>query len=163
MTTQTEYFYGYFESVIGLVEVCANSAGIKSIYFVDEKKSNTTDSELTQKTVEQLAQYFAGERIEFDLPLEASGTAFQKKVWQALTQIPHGQTCSYGDIANKLGNPKAVRAVGAANGKNPISIVVPCHRVIGANGTLTGYAGGLKRKSFLLTLESPSWQGELLQ
>lgn len=163
MTNSTKQYHSYFRSPIGLVEVCGTELGITSIYFVEEEKTNFTQNYVTQNAVSQLSDYFEGKRTDFDLPLLASGTAFQKQVWQALCEIPHGQTCSYGDIANKLGNPKAVRAVGAANGKNPISIVVPCHRVIGANGTLTGYAGGLNRKSFLLELENPSSQGDLLR
>lgn len=162
MTSLSNIFYSYFDSPVGVVEVCASQSAIQSIFFVEDKKSGVTGNSITQRAVEQLADYFSGQRTNFDLPLDAKGTAFQKSVWQALCDIPHGQTCSYGDIANKLGNPKAVRAVGAANGKNPISIVVPCHRVIGANGTLTGYAGGLTRKSFLLELENPSAQEELL-
>jgi methylated-DNA-[protein]-cysteine S-methyltransferase len=106
-------------------------------------------------TKAQLAQYFAGERQQFDLPLDLSaGTAFQQQVWAQLQAIASGSTVSYGQLSQQLGNPKAVRAVGAAVGRNPISIVVPCHRVLGANGTLTGYAGGLDRKTALLQLES---------
>jgi len=101
----------------------------------------------------QLAEYFAGERKRFDLPLDFNGTEFQKQVWSALLTIPFGETRSYAEIARLIGRPAACRAVGAANGKNPISIVAPCHRVIGANGTLTGFAGGLKAKEYLLQLE----------
>ncbi|WP_394189965.1 methylated-DNA--[protein]-cysteine S-methyltransferase [Pseudoalteromonas atlantica] len=101
----------------------------------------------------QLAQYFNKQRESFSLSLDTQGTAFQKSVWQALMTVPFGQTQSYSDIANALNNPKAVRAVGAANGKNPISIIVPCHRIIGASGKLTGYAGGLERKEWLLKHE----------
>ena len=108
---------------------------------------------LLQQTAEQLRQYFAGERQTFNLPLAAPGTAFQQQVWQQLTRIPFGQTQSYGELAQKLGNKNAMRAVGAANGRNPIAIIVPCHRVIGADGKLTGYAGGLGRKIWLLQHE----------
>ncbi|MFU2511996.1 methylated-DNA--[protein]-cysteine S-methyltransferase [Pseudoalteromonas sp. ASV78] len=101
----------------------------------------------------QLNDYFAGKRTTFAVTLATQGTAFQQAVWQALSTVPFGQTQSYADIANALSNPKAVRAVGAANGKNPISIIVPCHRIIGANGKLTGYAGGLERKQWLLEHE----------
>ncbi|KTS16874.1 methylated-DNA--protein-cysteine methyltransferase [Pantoea dispersa] len=103
----------------------------------------------------QLRQYFAGERQQFDMPYDTVGTPFQKKVWQALLTIPFGETRSYLQIAEQIGNPKAVRAVGAANGKNPLSIMAPCHRVIGSNDKLTGFAGGLAVKAFLLELESP--------
>jgi methylated-DNA-[protein]-cysteine S-methyltransferase len=101
----------------------------------------------------QLAAYFDGDLTEFDLPLSPAGTDFQLRVWEGLQAIPYGETVSYGELARRLGNPSASRAVGLANGKNPISIVVPCHRVIGANGSLTGYGGGLDRKRFLLGLE----------
>ncbi len=102
---------------------------------------------------EQFSAYFAGRLQAFELPLAARGTEFQQQVWQALGRIPYGQTRSYADIADTIGNPKAVRAVGAANGRNPLAIIVPCHRVIGRNGSLTGYAGGLAIKQFLLALE----------
>lgn len=107
-----------------------------------------------QQASMQLQQYFVGERQHFSLPLAPTGTRFQQQVWQALCAIPFAHSCSYGTIAHYLQNPKAVRAVGAANGRNPIAIVVPCHRVIGANGSLTGYAGGLQRKLWLLQHES---------
>jgi methylated-DNA-[protein]-cysteine S-methyltransferase len=103
---------------------------------------------------DQLARYFAGQLTEFELPLAPAGTRFQRAVWDALRQIPYGETWSYGQLASKIGNPAAVRAVGLANGRNPIALVVPCHRVIGADGSLTGYGGGLDRKRFLLDLES---------
>jgi methylated-DNA-[protein]-cysteine S-methyltransferase len=103
---------------------------------------------------QQLTEYFAGERREFDLPLKLSGTEFQMNVLQALQQIPYGETTSYGDIAERIGRPKAVRAVGAANGRNPIPIIVPCHRVIGSHGDLTGFGGGLDTKEALLRLEA---------
>jgi methylated-DNA-[protein]-cysteine S-methyltransferase len=106
------------------------------------------------ETERQLAQYFAGARTQFDLPLEPEGTEFQKKVWQALRAIPFGQTRSYLDVAKAVGSANAARAVGAANGKNPLSIIVPCHRVVGANGALTGFAGGLATKAALLAHEA---------
>lgn len=102
----------------------------------------------------QLAEYFAGERSDFDLPVAASGTAFQERVWAALGEIPYGQTWSYGELAEAVGSPGAARAVGLANGRNPVSIVVPCHRVVGANGAITGYGGGVERKQILLDLEA---------
>jgi methylated-DNA-[protein]-cysteine S-methyltransferase len=102
----------------------------------------------------QLAAYFAGELREFDLPLATTGTPFQQEVWAALRSVPYGRTCTYGELAAAVGRPAAVRAVGAANGRNPLSVVVPCHRVVGAGGALTGYAGGLERKAYLLALES---------
>jgi len=105
------------------------------------------------ETQKQLTEYFAGKRQQFDVPLDFEGTEFQKKVWQALLSIPFGETRSYRDIAEQIGNVKAVRAVGAANGKNPISIIAPCHRVIGMNGKLVGFAGGLGNKDILLKIE----------
>ncbi|ABK74454.1 methylated-DNA--[protein]-cysteine S-methyltransferase [Mycolicibacterium smegmatis] len=111
------------------------------------------DDSAFPEVVEQLAEYFAGERTDFELSLDLVGTAFQRTVWTALREIPYGQTCSYGEIARKIGSPGASRAVGLANGHNPIGIIVPCHRVIGANGSLTGYGGGLERKRMLLDLE----------
>ena len=104
----------------------------------------------------QLAEYFAGERRDFDLPLAPKGTSFQRAVWDALRAIPHGETISYGELARRIDSPKACRAVGLANGQNPLSIVIPCHRVVGANGKLTGYGGGLPNKAFLLDLERES-------
>jgi methylated-DNA-[protein]-cysteine S-methyltransferase len=106
--------------------------------------------------VRQVQEYFRGERKDFDLPLRSRGTNFQQRVWSELRRIPYGETISYGELARRLGNPAAVRAVGRANGRNPISIVVPCHRVIGANGTLTGYGGGIERKAHLLAHEGVS-------
>ncbi len=109
----------------------------------------------------QLEEYFAGQRTEFDLPLSMHGTPFQRSVWSALCEIGYGQTASYGQVATRLGQPGAARAVGIANARNPISIIVPCHRVIGADGTLTGYGGGLERKRYLLELEQASTQPRL--
>ena len=106
------------------------------------------------QAIEQLDQYFAGERTEFDLELDMRGTQFQNDVWNALLTIPYGETRSYGEIARQIGRPDRARAVGAANGSNPVSIIVPCHRVIGSDGSLTGYGGGLPRKRFLLDLEA---------
>lgn len=110
--------------------------------------------DILARAADQLGEYFAGERTEFELELDsAEGTAFQRRVWAALREIPYGETISYGELARRIGRPTAVRAVGRANGRNPISIVVPCHRVIGAGGKLTGYGGGLERKQMLLALE----------
>jgi methylated-DNA-[protein]-cysteine S-methyltransferase len=102
----------------------------------------------------QLAEYFAGERVDFDVPLAMAGTPFQRRVWRALRDIPYGETASYGEMARRLGRPSASRAVGLANGRNPIAVIVPCHRVIGSDGSLTGYGGGLERKRLLLDLEA---------
>ncbi len=148
-------YRAYLKTEIGWVEVKGTRDAIIGINFVDEKYPDANgDSPAVQTGVQQLAEYFRGERTTFDLPLEFYGTAFQKKVWRALLDVPFGVTASYGDIARAIGNPKAVRAVGGANGKNPISIVAPCHRIIGSNGTLTGYGGGLWRKEWLLAHEA---------
>jgi methylated-DNA-[protein]-cysteine S-methyltransferase len=112
------------------------------------------DDEAFAKVVDQLDAYFGGELTEFDVAFDATGTEFQRRVWRALCDIPYGETISYGELARRVGNPKASRAVGLANGRNPIAIIVPCHRVIGASGTLTGYGGGVERKRALLELES---------
>jgi len=109
----------------------------------------------------QLSEYFAGVRTAFDLSLRPAGTDFERRVWQALTGIPYGQTRSYGELAEQLGDPALAQAVGAANARNPLCVIVPCHRVVGADGTLTGYAGGLQRKRFLLDLEQPPGEARL--
>ncbi len=141
-------------SPLGRLRLSADDGAITSILFVDEVDENPIPAEgVLKEAVEQLDAYFAGQLRRFDLPLRAEGTEFQKKVWQALKTIPYGQTASYLDIAKAIGNQKAVRAVGLANGKNPLTIVVPCHRVIGANGKLVGYGGGLWRKEWLLRHE----------
>ena len=141
------------ETPLGLLEVTADAQAVKTIYFVDHQAESQVNK-ITKLAIAQLKQYFAGERRQFDLPLAPEGTSFQQQVWQALLTIKYGDTCSYSDIANQINNPKAVRAVGAANGRNPLTIVVPCHRVVGRNGALTGYAFGIERKSWLLNHES---------
>jgi methylated-DNA-[protein]-cysteine S-methyltransferase len=152
-TSDGELSFGYYESPIGLVEVGATDCAVTSLLFVDERKLETTSNVVCAEAIRQLAEYFEGTRKDFDLPLGFTGTEFQKQVWTELTAIPFGQTVSYGDLARSIGKPSAVRAVGAANGDNPISIVVPCHRVIGSDGGLTGYGGGLERKGWLLKHE----------
>lgn len=147
----------YLPTTSGLLKICANEQGISAITFVMQEDAPTIGNAVTKEAKQQLSEYFDQQRKAFDLPLAPVGTQFQQNVWQQLCAIPYGETCSYADIAKQLNNPNAVRAVGSANGKNPISIVVPCHRVIGANGTLTGYAGGLTRKAALLTLENPNF------
>ncbi|HEX6853063.1 MAG TPA: methylated-DNA--[protein]-cysteine S-methyltransferase [Candidatus Polarisedimenticolaceae bacterium] len=139
-------------SPIGTVEIEAEAGAITAIRFVDGPPTSTEDP-LLRRAVEELRQYFEGRRERFELPLAPKGTDFQRRVWRELETIPLGTTLSYGELAGRVGDPKASRAVGAANGRNPIAIVVPCHRVIGADGSLTGYAGGLARKGALLRLE----------
>ena len=119
------------------------------------------DDDGLREYVQQLEDYFAGNRRDFDIPVDPAGTPFQKRVWEALCEIPYGQTWSYLQLATRIGNPKACRAVGLANGRNPIAVVVPCHRVIGANGSLTGYGGGMDRKRILLDLERRTESAQL--
>lgn len=145
--------YAYCDSPIGLVEIGGTPEGITSLLFVEERRPEITTNEMCEEAARQISEYFAGTRQEFDLPVQLSGTEFQRQVWQELRSIPFGQTVSYGDLARAIGKPSAVRAVGAANGDNPVSIVVPCHRVIGSDGGLTGYGGGLPRKQWLLKHE----------
>lgn len=153
----------YLTSPLGTIEIQASAQGVRQVSFIDVAPKRTDPSEHTTACKQQLEKYFTGTRQTFDLVLDAQGTDFQQQVWQQLRTIPFGQSCSYQAIADALHNPKAVRAVGAANGKNPIAIIVPCHRVIGSNGTLTGYAGGLKRKAWLLEHEGLSFQAETQQ
>ena len=156
------------DSPVGPLMLAADDAGLRHIEFRDNRHpADRTDwhggeHPILQTAETQLAEYFAGSRRDFDLPLAPAGTDFQRSVWQALAKIPYGQTCSYAALARAVGRPKAVRAVGAANGRNPLPIVLPCHRVIGADGSLTGFGGGLPTKQFLLQLEGALPQGDLL-
>ena len=145
--------FAIYESPFGPVRMDYEGDVLLRLRTVEPTKERGEPTELTKKVFSQLQEYFSGQRQTFDFPYELRGTEFQKKVWAALETIPYGQTRSYREIAQAVGNPKAVRAVGAANGKNPMWIVVPCHRVVGANGTLTGYAGGIDMKRRLLELE----------
>jgi O-6-methylguanine DNA methyltransferase len=148
-----------FDSPLGPLAVSALAAGVCDVEFLDDgdTRGTTTDDaagqSLAARTVRELAEYFAGERTEFTVPLALDGTDFQRAVWAKLTKVPYGATCSYDDIARALGNPAAVRAVGQANGRNRVAVIVPCHRVINKGGGLGGYGGGLWRKRFLLDLE----------
>jgi methylated-DNA-[protein]-cysteine S-methyltransferase len=146
----------YLDSPIGSLRLVSNGSQLIGIEFEgqygDDAGIEVRDAVLAT-CAEQLTDYFAARRKAFDLPLAPRGTPFQQSVWTALAQIPYGESRSYRDIARAIGNPAAVRAVGAANGRNPIPIVVPCHRVIGSNGTMTGFAGGLEAKAYLLRLE----------
>lgn len=154
--------YTYYESPIQPLLLTSNGTALTGLFMVQHKHGPEVGEDWIEQadalpfaeTKRQLDLYFAGELTEFDLPLAPEGTAFQQKVWEELRRIPYGVTISYGELADRVGNPNASRAVGLANGRNPISIIVPCHRVIGANGKLTGYGGGLSRKEILLNLES---------
>lgn len=142
----------YITSPIGNLYLQAEDDRITWLEFVSHQ-APAEDCPLLDEAERQLREYFAGTRRAFDLPLAPAGTEFQQKVWAALREIPYGETRTYGDIAKNLGKPGASRAVGMANNRNPISILIPCHRVIGANGSLVGYGGGLDKKQFLLKLE----------
>ena len=148
-------------SPVGQLKLVATETALVAVLWENENPNRVRLAELTEntqhlillETQKQLNEYFTGQRQIFDLPLDFEGTEFQQKVWQALLTIPFGETRSYKQIAEQIGNVKAVRAVGAANGKNPISIIAPCHRVVGANGKLVGFAGGLDNKDILLKIE----------
>ena len=152
-------YIDFINTPIGTIEIRASQQGITKVVFSESTGNATFVNEITRNCKQQLKEYFEGKRKVFDLPLNQQGTIFQKSIWDCLIEIPFGQIASYGDIAKMINNPKAVRAVGAANGKNPIGIIVPCHRVIGSNGTLTGYAGGLERKAWLLEHEGIELKG----
>ncbi|GGK75656.1 MULTISPECIES: methylated-DNA--[protein]-cysteine S-methyltransferase [Streptomyces aurantiacus group] len=147
------------DSPYGPLTLVATDGVLSGLYMTDqrhrppEETFGTPDDTPFGETIDQLKAYFAGELKEFDLPLRLDGTPFQRTVWDQLRRIPYGETRSYGELADALGNPKASRAVGLANGRNPVGIIVPCHRVVGANGSLTGYGGGLDRKKRLLDFE----------
>lgn len=145
----------YYETKIGKIGIVENGTAITRVDFgeIIPKDVNLTETDLLKKANEELQEYFNGKRKLFDLPLAPQGTEFQQKVWKVLQEIPYGKTYSYKDVAIKVGNEKASRAVGMANNKNPIAIFIPCHRVIGANGKLVGYAGGLDVKEMLLAME----------
>jgi methylated-DNA-[protein]-cysteine S-methyltransferase len=157
-------YYTYLDSPIGRLLLTSDGTSLTGLYMephrhgpenAESREGWVRDDEAAPLPLarQQLTDYFAGSRQRFDLPLAAQGTAFQQRVWKELLEIPFGQTWSYGELARRIGQPNASRAVGLANGRNPISIIVPCHRVIGANGKLVGYGGGLERKTWLLQLE----------
>ncbi|WP_395060740.1 methylated-DNA--[protein]-cysteine S-methyltransferase [Polaromonas sp.] len=154
-----------YASPLGSIIIAATAKGLAGLWFDGQRHlppelvgpavwPSAPDHPVLKEVIRQLGEYFAGQRTEFEVPLDlACGTAFQQSVWQALLKIPQGGTASYSEVSARIGKPAAVRAVGAAVGRNPVSIIVPCHRVMGAGGALTGYAGGLERKSALLKLE----------
>jgi methylated-DNA-[protein]-cysteine S-methyltransferase len=159
-------FTTYINSPIGVISLSFNSKfELTAAEFNDKEQvlptANSFGIREIENTLKQFEEYFEGKRTQFDLKLAPKGTEFQKKVWAQLQEIPFGKTLSYQQMANQLGNPKVIRAAASANGKNPISIVIPCHRVIGSDGSLTGYAGGLHQKKWLLEHESPVKQQSL--
>jgi len=143
----------YLNSPLGWLEIKANEAGLQAVLFKEFEGESTAEQSYTKEVVNQLNAYFNKKLKAFDLPLSPMGTIFQKSVWKELLKVEYGKTSNYSTIAKQLGDIKKVRAVGMANGKNPISIIIPCHRIIGADGSLVGYAGGLQRKKKLLELE----------
>jgi methylated-DNA-[protein]-cysteine S-methyltransferase len=161
MKEQVQRVCTHYESPLGTMLIAATDSGVAGVWFVGQRHGPDSrgwredpQHPMLRAAVAQLAAYFAGQRTTFDLPLDLrAGTAFQQSVWDALRTIPRGGTTSYAELARRLGKPQAARAIGAAVGRNPVSIVVPCHRVLGTDGTLTGYAGGLERKTALLQLE----------
>lgn len=158
---QKRYFARMMQSPVGPLQLVASDDGLAGVLWGGDESRRVRLNIVGEdrrhpvllETERQLTEYFAGKRRKFSLKLDFAGTEFQNKVWQALLAIPFGETRSYGEVARQIGKPKAVRAVGAANGKNPISIIAPCHRVVGSNGKLTGFAGGLEAKARLLALE----------
>lgn len=169
LATRPVISYTEFDSIVGRILLGVNNGAIWFLEFQGEggrelqlarlsrhfnADVKPDECSLLARARQQLIEYFAGTRQQFDLPLRLTGTQFQSKVWTALTEIPYGRTCSYGDIARQLGQPHAMRAVGAANGRNQIPIIIPCHRVIGADGSLGGFSSGLWRKQILLELEA---------
>ena len=160
--------YLHHESPLGPLLIAASDRGLRALYMREQRHvadhpppqwrpasaAPSEQSAILERTTRQLDEYFAGRRTDFDVPVDLDGSDFQRAVWRGLLTIPYGETVSYGELARRIGNPKAVRAVGLANGRNPVSIVVPCHRVIGADGSMTGYGGGIERKVFLLAMEA---------
>jgi len=165
--TDPTTYYDEIDSPVGRLRLVADTAGLRAVLFEVESHPTKIQPEWVragkplQRAHRQLDEYFAGKRQTFDLALNPYGTSFQLAVWMQLRGIGYGTTISYGDLARRVGNPAASRAVGAANGRNPLSIIVPCHRVIGASGTLTGYGGGLPIKQYLLELEQRTVHGDL--
>jgi methylated-DNA-[protein]-cysteine S-methyltransferase len=159
-TDSRSLFYTSIDSPIGELLLLGDDEALHGLYMQDGRKPARIAPRWKRSVAPftdvqtQLREYFAGERVVFDTPLAMHGTLFERQVWRALVDIPYGETVSYGEIATRVGQPSAARAVGLANGRNPIAVIVPCHRVIGADGTLTGYGGGFERKRLLLELES---------
>jgi len=151
----------FIQTPLGVAKIVGDDNGISLISILSDGDVSTTIPPVLQEAITQLNDYFNGNRNDFDFKMNPSGTDFQQRVWHELLHIPFGKTMSYLDLSKKLGDVKAIRAVASANGKNPLWIVIPCHRVIGTNGSLTGYAGGLWRKKWLLEHESPSGQQSL--
>ncbi len=168
MSNQAEpIYYDDIDSPVGRLRLVADRAGLRQLWFAQERHPKRLEPDWVQASEPlafarvQLEEYFAGTRQRFELPLHPLGTPFQLAVWQELARIDYGATISYAELARRIGQPQAMRAVGAANGRNPLPIVLPCHRVIGSNGSLTGFGGGLPTKRFLLSLEDHVARGDL--
>ena len=157
-------YYTYISSPVGPIEISGDDDFVSKVLFVDEVKADTEHlPKVIRDCKQQLEEYFAGTRTEFSLLLSQSGTDFQRRVWTELCNIPYGKTTSYMQLSKNLGDVKAIRAVGTANGRNNLAIIVPCHRVIGSNGTLVGYAGGLDKKKWLLDFEARMTGQQILE
>ncbi|WP_199099541.1 methylated-DNA--[protein]-cysteine S-methyltransferase [Dyella sp. ASV21] len=168
MSTMPRLWYDDLPTPIGLLRLVADDEGLREIWFDSGKHQRAPQpgwmraaTDPLVQAAQQLEEYFAGTRQHFALPLRPLGTPFQLEVWHELARIPYGSTISYGELARRIGQPQAMRAVGAANGRNPLPIVLPCHRVIGSNGSLTGFGGGLPTKRYLLALEDRIVHGDL--
>jgi methylated-DNA-[protein]-cysteine S-methyltransferase len=167
MSAQASLWYDELPTPIGQLRLAADAQGLREVWFESGRHRKEPDPRWLRDAGRlafarvQLEEYFAGTRQVFDLPLHPLGTPFQLAVWRELARIPYGATISYGEMARRIGQPQAVRAVGAANGRNPLPIVLPCHRVIGADGSLTGFGGGLPTKRFLLAMEDRRTRGDL--
>lgn len=154
------FFKTPYQSPLGVIEICCTDEAVTGVNFLDEEPQfQIAENDLTKKVCAQLDEYFSGQRKLFDLPMQQQGTPFQTKVWELLCAVPYGKTLSYMDLSKRYGDVKAIRAIASANGKNKIAIVVPCHRIIGSNASLTGYAGGLWRKQWLLQHEAKYHSG----
>src|SRR5262245_33921303 len=154
-------YFDFYESPLGRMLIVATDQGLGGLYFVDQKYYRevgrdwlrSVHHEIVRQTARELTEYFAGARKEFEVPLAAEGTTFQSSIWRAISSVKYGHSITYSELARRAGHPEAVRAAGTATGRNPITIMVPCHRIVGSDGNLTGYAGGLERKRALLELE----------
>lgn len=147
-------YYGYYKSPIGILRIVVDESSLVALDFNEDEKKQSDEHSYIKEVKNQLDEYFKGTRELFDLNIKINGTDFQNKVWNELTKIPYGETISYKELATRIGNDKACRAVGNANNKNKISIVIPCHRVVGSNKKLVGYAGGLEKKEWLINHEN---------
>ncbi|MHA1187437.1 MAG: methylated-DNA--[protein]-cysteine S-methyltransferase [Candidatus Heimdallarchaeota archaeon] len=149
-----EKYIDYYESPIGIIEIISTEDEILTCNFVEQKKSTISKPTILLDSMKQLNEYFYGKRMEFDLKLKLNGTIFQNMVWKTLQKVPYGKTITYKELAQLINRETAIRAVGSANGQNPISIIIPCHRIIGSDGKLRGYGGGIEKKKWLLEFEA---------